>query len=97
MEENQYVIMHKAVDSLPMVGNWEIDTMFIILSGYIFGAFFIEHAILYCVCGALFLAFLNEKRKKVAYKGFGRHLLYSLGLYKPKRRLPPSYIRFFLS
>jgi len=97
MEENQYVIMHKSIDSLPMVGNWEVDTMIIILSGYIFGAFVMEHGILYAIIFAIMIAYLNEKRKKVSYKGFARHLFYSLGLVTPKKRLPPSYMRCFLS
>jgi len=43
------------------------------------------------------MAYFNEKLKNTKYKNYLRHIFYMLGFISPKKRLPPSYKRYFLA
>ncbi len=97
MEENEYAVINKYIDQLPMFCNWEMDTVSyavgamiggLELDGYIaFSAFVIGSS----------MAYINEKLKSGKYKNYIKHVFYMMGLVTPKRRLPPSYQRYFLA
>lgn len=96
-DSNGYVEINKFIDTKPMFGNWEIDTL-IVFSAFVaiailftkgaisFGIFFV----LGIVCSKLY-----EKLKKSRIKGFFLHLLYMTGIRQPKK-MPPSYMRYFV-
>ncbi|HEB7570627.1 type IV conjugative transfer system protein TraL [Campylobacter coli] len=95
--ENGYVEINKFIDTKPMFGNWEMDTLIVF-------CVFIAIAIMFAkglLAMSIVLAFgvmatrYYEKIKKSRVKGFFFHIIYMLGLRKPKT-LPPSYMRHFL-
>jgi type IV conjugative transfer system protein TraL len=98
MEENQYAIIHKYIDQMPMVCNWELDTV-VFAGGGIFAVFMLDG---YMAIGGLFigftLAYVNEKTKSNKYKNYLKHIFYIYGFVKPKsKRLPHSYKKYFLA
>ncbi|EGK7562045.1 type IV conjugative transfer system protein TraL [Campylobacter coli] len=95
--ENGYVEINKFVDTKPMFGNWEIDTLIVFSVFIAIAIMFTKGAVAFGVFFALgvIAAKYYEKLKKSKVKGFFFHIIYMLGLRQPKT-LPPSYMRYFL-
>ncbi|MBD3843839.1 MAG: type IV conjugative transfer system protein TraL [Campylobacterales bacterium] len=97
MEENEYALINKYIDQLPMFCNWEIDTVGYALAGIFGGVLLGGYGSLVAFAGGLMAAYLNEKLKAGKYKNFVIHVFYMIGLIQPKsKRNPPSYQRYFL-
>ncbi|AXL29205.1 type IV conjugative transfer system protein TraL [Campylobacter jejuni] len=95
--ENGYVEINKFIDTKPMFGNWEVDTLAIFSIFIAIAIMFARGAIafgIFFVLGVV-TAKYYEKLKKSRVKGFFFHIIYMLGLRQPKT-LPPSYMRYFL-
>ena len=92
-----YVEINKFIDTKPMFGNWEVDTLmvFSVFVGIaiMFTKGFIPFATFFGT--GVLAATLYEKIKKSKIKGFFLHILYMLGIRQPKT-LPPSYMRYFI-
>lgn len=97
MNPDEYVEINRFIDTKPMFGNWEVDTLMIfsvftgmaimLTKGFLpFTTFFGT---------GLLAAALYEKIKKSKIKGFFLHLLYMLGIRQPQT-WPPSYMRYYL-
>ena len=88
--------MNKFVDTKPMFGNWEIDTLIVFSVFVAIAILFTKGAIPFAIFFGLgvLAAKLYEKVKKSSVKGFLLHILYMLGIRQPKK-LPPSYMRYF--
>lgn len=95
--ENGYVEINKFIDTKPMFGNWEIDTLLVFCVFIAIGLMFTKGIFANGVFVALgvIAAKYYEKLKKSRVKGFFSHVMYMLGLRQPKT-LPPSYMRYFL-
>lgn len=97
MTPDGYVEVNRFIDTKPMFGNWEIDTLaiFSVFLGVaiMFTKGFIPFAVVFGV-GAL-AASVYERMKKSKIKGYFLHILYMLGIRQPKT-LPPSYMRYFV-
>ncbi|EAI5592854.1 type IV conjugative transfer system protein TraL [Helicobacter pullorum MIT 98-5489] len=95
--ESGLVVINKFIDQKPMVGNWEMDVV-VVFIGFCYVGFFIPQSfvvsIVIVLMGIVATMILN-KLKKAKVKGFFLHILYMLGLRKPKT-YPPSYMRYFL-
>jgi len=92
-----YVEINKFIDTKPMFGNWEVDTLLVftvcIGIAIMFTKGFFPFATFFGT--GVLAATLYEKIKKSKIKGFFLHILYMLGIRQPKS-LPPSYMRYFL-
>ena len=97
MEENQYQYMNKYIDVQPMFLNWEMDTIIWFVVG--FGGVNIFDGAMAIVSLAIGVGYgiLNDKMKNSKYRNFVMHIFYMVGFKQPKKRLPPSYKRYFLS
>lgn len=95
--QNGYVEINKFIDTKPMFGNWEVDTLMVFCIFFAVAIMFGKGAIAFSVFFMIgvIAAKYYEKLKKSKVKGFFFHLLYMLGLRQPKT-LPPSYMRYFL-
>lgn len=95
--ENGYVEINKFIDTKPMFGNWEVDTLAIFSIFIAIAIMFARGAIAFGIFFALGVvaAKYYEKLKKSRVKGFFFHIIYMLGLRQPKT-LPPSHMRYFL-
>ncbi|HID0230863.1 TPA: type IV conjugative transfer system protein TraL [Campylobacter jejuni] len=95
--ENGYVEINKFIDTKPMFGNWEVDTLAIfcifIATAIMFAKGLVAYGII-ITFGVVAVKYY-EKLKKSRVKGFFFHIIYMLGLRQPKT-LPPSYMRYFL-
>ncbi|WP_187648659.1 type IV conjugative transfer system protein TraL [Nitrosophilus labii] len=96
MAPEGYIHINKYIDTKPMFGNWEIDTL-VVFSIFIgiaimFTKGFIPFSTFFGL--GVLTATLYEKIKKSKIKGFFLHILYMLGIRQPKT-LPPSYMRIF--
>jgi len=92
-----YVEIFKFVDTKPMFGNWEVDTL-IVFSVFVgiailFTKGFLPFAIIFAA--GVVAATVYEKIKKSKIRGFFLHILYALGIRQPKT-LPPSFMRYFI-
>jgi type IV conjugative transfer system protein TraL len=98
MEENQYAKIHRYIDQMPMVCNWEMDTVVFAVGG-IFSVFLLDG---WAGIGGFLigssLAYINEKMKNNKYRNYLKHVFYIYGFVKPKTgRLPHSYKKYFLA
>lgn len=95
--ENGYVTINRFIDTKPMFGNWEIDTLIVFSVFIAIAIMFTKGAIPFATFFLLGIlaAKYYEKLKKSRVKGFFFHIIYMLGLRQPKT-LPPSYMRHFL-
>ncbi|MAC85085.1 MAG: type IV conjugative transfer system protein TraL [Arcobacter sp.] len=96
-EDSKYIDINKYIDTMPMVMNWEMDSFIIAVgsAGFaiIFSGIFVYLSLFF---GISFLI-INEKIKDTKYKSYLTHILYMLGLKKPKsNRLPKSELRVFV-
>mgnify|MGYP004556414369 FL=1 len=96
-DANGYVQMNKFIDTKPMFGNWEVDTLIVFSVFVAIAILFTKSAITFGIFFALgvICSKLYEKLKKARIKGFFLHILYMLGVRQPKK-MPPSYMRYFL-
>lgn len=99
MAKNQwgYVEINKYIDTKPMFGNWEIDTLIIfsifVMLAILFTKSFIPFMLIFAL--GIVVSTTYEKIKQSRVKGFFLHILYMIGIRNPKT-LPPSYMRYFL-
>jgi len=97
MKPDGYIEISKFIDTRPMFGNWEIDTLMIfslfIGIAIIFGKGLIPFMTFFGL--GVMSAIFYEKLKKSKIKGFFLHVLYMLGIREPKT-LPPSYMRYYI-
>lgn len=97
MEENEYAKINKYIDQMPMFCNWELDTVTYAIGGITGGLMLDGYIALTAFATGSFMAYMNEKLKNTKYKNYLKHIFYMLGFITPKRRLPPSYKRYFLA
>lgn len=97
MKPEGYIDINKFIDTKPMFGNWEVDTL-MVFSVFIGIAIMLTNGFIpfltFFGAGVL-SATLYEKIKKSKIKGFFLHILYMLGIRQPKT-LPPSYMRYYV-
>lgn len=95
--QNGYVEINKFIDIKHMFGNWEIDTLIVFSAFLVIAILFTKGFVAFSVFFALgvLAAKYYEQLKNSKVKGFFFHIIYMLGLRKPKT-LPPSHMRHFL-
>ena len=97
MEENEYARINKYIDQLPMFCNWEMDTVSYAVGGIVGGLELDGSLAVSAFIIGTTMAYINEKLKNGKYKNYIKHIFYMMGFLQPKRRLPPSYKRYFLA
>lgn len=94
---NEYIYIHRHIDSLPMFLNWEVDSILIILLTFgvsiNFSSNFINMVIFICL--GFIVSYLYTKIKNSAIRGYFSHLKYIFNFKEPKT-LIPSYQRHFI-
>ena len=92
MKPDGYVEINKFIDTKPMFGNWEVDTLMVF-------SVFVGIAIMFTKGFIPFATFFGTgvlaATLYAKIKGFFLHILYMLGIRQPKT-LPPSYMRYFI-
>ncbi|OCR99537.1 hypothetical protein A9K75_06610 [Campylobacter fetus subsp. testudinum] len=94
---NDYVYVHKHIDSLPMFLNWEIDVILTFVGSFYIGINFsskFSNMITFVFIGFI-LSYLYAKLKSSSIRGYFSHIRYMLNFKQPKT-LIPSYQRHFL-
>lgn len=97
MKPDGYIEINKFIDTKPMFGNWEIDTLMVFSVFVGIAILFTNELLSFSVMFATGIgaAKIFEKIKHSRIKGFFLHILYMLGIREPKT-LPPSYMRYFV-
>ncbi|EAI4828416.1 type IV conjugative transfer system protein TraL [Campylobacter lari] len=95
--ESGYVQINKYIDTKPMFGDWEVDTLVVFSTWFFLGVIFTKGFLAFSVFFLLGVlsAIAFEKIKKAKTKGFFFHILYMIGAKQPKT-LMPSYMRYFV-